>query len=136
MKQVLQAVKNISDNVDHISEYRVIGGEPLMNKKWAEITNKIIDQDPKRNIYIYTNATICPKNEDLESFKGKNVIDYWRQFDNVSVGVSIDCVGDRAEYVRYGTNWKTVHDNFVLLNKLVTLEMANIPLRSILHIER
>ena len=30
---VLGSVKNLSENVDHISEYRVIGGEPLMNKK-------------------------------------------------------------------------------------------------------
>ena len=83
-EKVLQAVKNISDNVDHISEYRVIGGEPLMNKKWAEITNKIIDQDPKRNIYIYTNATICPKNEHLESFKGKNVNFFITDYDELS----------------------------------------------------
>ena len=39
---VLEAVKNLSENVDHVSEYRVIGGEPLMNKKWAEIANGII----------------------------------------------------------------------------------------------
>ena len=33
-------------------------------------------------------------------------------------------------------NMKSLRSFFLLLNKLVTLEMANIPLRSILHIER
>ena len=45
-----------------------------MNKQWAEIANKIIEQDPSRNVYIYTNATICPKDQQLESFKGKRII--------------------------------------------------------------
>jgi molybdenum cofactor biosynthesis enzyme MoaA len=83
-EKVLQAVKNISDNTDHISEYRIIGGEPLMNKQWAEITNKIIDQDPNRNVYIYTNATICPKDEQLESFKGKRVNFFITDYDELS----------------------------------------------------
>ena len=83
-EKVLQAVKNISNNVDHISEYRVIGGEPLMNKKWAEITNKIIDQDPARNVYVYTNATICPKDEQLESFKGKKINFFITDYDELS----------------------------------------------------
>ena len=82
--QILEAVKIISENVDHISEYRVIGGEPLMNKKWAEITNGILDQDPNRTVYIFTNATICPKDEQLETFKGRNVHFYITDYDKLS----------------------------------------------------
>jgi len=82
--EILKAVNLISQNVDHISEYRVIGGEPLMNKKWAEITNSIADQDPNRTIYIYTNATICPKDEQLESFYGKNIYFYLTDYDDLS----------------------------------------------------
>ena len=82
--EILKAVKIISENVDHISEYRVIGGEPLMNKKWAEITNGILDQNPDRAVYIYTNATICPKDEQLESFKGKNLHFYITDYDKLS----------------------------------------------------
>ena len=37
-----------------------------MNKNWAKITKSIFDQDPSRNVYIYSNATICPKGRDLE----------------------------------------------------------------------
>ena len=82
--KILESVKLISDNVDYISEYRVIGGEPLMNKNWAEITNGILDQDPERTVYIYSNGTICPKDEQLESFKGKNVHFYLTDYDELS----------------------------------------------------
>jgi len=55
-----------------------------MNKQWAEIANKIIDQDPSRNVYIYTNATICPKDEQLESFKGKRINFFITDYDELS----------------------------------------------------
>ena len=35
-EKILESVKKVSDNVDHISEYRIIGGEPLMNKNWQK----------------------------------------------------------------------------------------------------
>ena len=82
--EILKAVKILSDNVDHISEYRIIGGEPLMNKNWAEITKGVIDQDPNRSVYIYSNATICPKDEQLELFQGKNLHFYLTDYDHLS----------------------------------------------------
>lgn len=74
--EIINAVNALSKNVDHVSEYRIIGGEPLMNKNWAKITNEILNLDKVGGVYIYTNATICPKDEQLESFKGKNVSFY------------------------------------------------------------
>ena len=82
--EILKAVKNMRDNVDHISEFRIIGGEPLMNKKWAEITKGIMEQHPGQTVYIYTNATICPKDEQLEMFKGKNLHFYITDYDHLS----------------------------------------------------
>lgn len=55
-----------------------------MNKQWAEIANKIIDQDPSRNVYIYTNATICPKDQQLKSFKGKRINFFITDYDELS----------------------------------------------------
>tara|TARA_A100001011_G_scaffold203783_1_gene212081 strand:- start:491 stop:1726 length:1236 start_codon:yes stop_codon:yes gene_type:complete len=82
--QILKAVKILSENVDHISEYRIIGGEPLMNKQWAEITKGVIDQDPNRSVYIYSNGTICPKDEQLEIFHGKKLNFYLTDYDDLS----------------------------------------------------
>jgi len=82
--EILKSVKILSENVDHISEYRIIGGEPLMNKEWANITKGILDQDPKRSVYIYSNGTICPKDEQLEMFHGKKLLFYLTDYDHLS----------------------------------------------------
>jgi len=72
-EQILAAIKIINENVDDISEFRIIGGEPLMNKSWADIVNGIIETNAERKIFIYSNGTIAPKDEQLEKFYGKNV---------------------------------------------------------------
>ena len=72
-KRILEALDIIDASVDNISEFRVIGGEPLMNKGWAHIVNGISEKHTEGQIYIYTNGTIAPKEEQLESFHGKNV---------------------------------------------------------------
>ena len=46
--------------IDEISEFRLIGGEPLMNKGWADIVNGINKKHPDGQIFIYTNGTIAP----------------------------------------------------------------------------
>jgi hypothetical protein len=43
--------------------------------------------------------------------KDRIVFDYWRRFDSVAVGASLDAMGPRAEYIRRGTDWDTVRRN-------------------------
>tara|TARA_Y100000590_G_scaffold267729_1_gene300668 strand:- start:1369 stop:2637 length:1269 start_codon:yes stop_codon:yes gene_type:complete len=70
---IIDALEVISQNVDDISEFRVIGGEPLMNKEWSSIVNGILNKYRNRKVLIYTNGTIMPKDDHLESFKNKDV---------------------------------------------------------------
>ena len=72
-EEILAALKIINEHVDDISEFRVIGGEPLMNREWDRIVNGIVEKNDKSKILIYTNGTIAPKDEKLEIFHGKNV---------------------------------------------------------------
>ncbi len=72
-KKILDALKIIDENVDEISEFRLIGGEPLMNKGWADIVNGISKKHPDGQIFIYTNGTIAPKEEQIKSFNSNNV---------------------------------------------------------------
>jgi hypothetical protein len=43
--------------------------------------------------------------------KGESVFDYWKIFDSVSVGASLDASGARGEYIRKGTDWAVVEQN-------------------------
>ena len=44
-------------------EFRLLGGEPFVNKKIGEIVNKLLSYKQAKNIVIYSNATILPKGE-------------------------------------------------------------------------
>ena len=72
-KKILDEIDIITNHVDDISEFRVIGGEPMMNKAWADITYGIVKNNPERKVFIYTNGTIPAKEDQLELFRGKNV---------------------------------------------------------------
>mgnify|MGYP006090568941 FL=1 len=69
----LDAIEIINQNVDDISEFRIIGGEPLMNKDWAFIVKGILEKKPDRKIFVYSNGTIAPKDDHLKLFDTKNV---------------------------------------------------------------
>ena len=71
--QILDSIDLIKKNVDVISEFRLIGGEPLMNKSWAKIATSLSERNPDCEIFIYSNGTIAPKDDQLESFKGKKI---------------------------------------------------------------
>jgi hypothetical protein len=43
--------------------------------------------------------------------KGNSVFEYWKQFDSVSIGASLDDCDARAEYIRKGTDWSVVEQN-------------------------
>ena len=73
-EKTLEALEVLHKNADEISEFRIMGGEPLMNKDWVHIVKAIIDKNAERKIFIYTNATIVPNDNQLEFFHGKDVI--------------------------------------------------------------
>jgi hypothetical protein len=43
--------------------------------------------------------------------KGNSVFEYWKQFNSVAIGASLDDSGPRAEYIRKGTDWAVVEQN-------------------------
>ena len=55
-------------------EFRLLGGEPFVNKKIGEIVNKLLSYKQAKNIVIYSNATILPKGENFECLKNKKVL--------------------------------------------------------------
>ena len=55
---ILDSLSIISQNVDEISEFRIIGGEPLMNRQWSLIVKSIAEKFPDKQIFIYTYGTI------------------------------------------------------------------------------
>jgi len=81
-----------------LKEVYFTGGEPMMVKHLPKILEVL---DPSVTLRFNTNATIY--NEQLTKLLKK--------FNRVIMGLSIDAVGKRIEYIRYGSVWTQVEEN-------------------------
>ncbi len=92
-------------HLDYVEQIYFAGGEPLM----MEEHYRILDELERRKRFDV--RLIYNTNFTHVSLKGRSVFDYWRKFDSVAVGASLDAMGARAEYIRKGTDWSTVESN-------------------------
>lgn len=114
-----------------ISNWRIEGGEPLIMKNHYEFLDKLIESghSKKINLDLNTNATT------LKSGKHK-ILDYFKEFNNVFINLSIDGIGKYGDYIRRKSKWETIVENVETLKKIdnVRLEItATLSLLSIIH---
>lgn len=74
IKELLVSIDMFCNIVDEVNEFRVIGGEPFMNKEFHLIIKRIIDEPKVKKIVIYTNGTIIPKDDQIEYLKNSKVL--------------------------------------------------------------
>ena len=92
-------------HIDYVEQIYFAGGEPLLMEEHYHILDELVRRKRFDVRLIYnTNFT----HVDL---KGQSVFEYWRQFNSVAVGASLDAMGARAEYIRKGTVWQDVENN-------------------------
>jgi MoaA/NifB/PqqE/SkfB family radical SAM enzyme len=92
-------------HLDYVEQIYFAGGEPLM---MAEHYN-ILDELERRGRFDV--RLIYNTNFTQVKLKDRTVFDYWKKFDSVAVGASLDAMGPRAEYIRKGTTWDQVERN-------------------------
>jgi len=104
---------DISENVlPNLKYLEFTGGEPLLIQEQFKLIQQIVDDGLAKNIHLSynTNGTQLPIHA---------IENLWPQFNSVRLSFSIDDVGKRYEYQRYGANWDDVHNNitYMLNNK-------------------
>ena len=104
----------LKEQVEHVEKIYFAGGEPLMMPEHWQILDMLVEH--KRfdvRISYNTNASTL-------TYGGKNVLDYWRQWEpgKIEVWPSIDEVGERAELIRAGTVWSKVEANLKAMMEL------------------
>jgi len=94
---------------EHLEEIWINGGEPTLIKEHGYFLQKLIDSGRSKDIDLHysINMTQIP-----DSF-----INIWKQFKNVRLHLSIDDLEERNDYIRSGSNWKTIFDNFLKIIK-------------------
>jgi sulfatase maturation enzyme AslB (radical SAM superfamily) len=92
-------------HIDYVEQIYFAGGEPLLMQEHYNILEELVRRGMFHVRLIYnTNFTHT-------QLKDKSVFDYWRLFDSVSVGASLDGADHYAEYIRKGTDWQQVEQN-------------------------
>jgi sulfatase maturation enzyme AslB (radical SAM superfamily) len=94
-------------NLDNIHFY---GGDPLLTDTHEIILNYIDSRCGLQNLYVWynTNGTIKVS---------QRVLDLWAKCRIIKVYFSIDDIGARFEYIRYGAVWNEVEDNMQWFNQ-------------------
>ena len=82
-------------------EVALAGGEPMMIKYLPEFLDRL---DRSVKIRFTTNGTIC----NPKLFK------LLQKFNIVVMTVSMDAIGKRIEYIRYGTKWEDIERNTLM----------------------
>jgi MoaA/NifB/PqqE/SkfB family radical SAM enzyme len=87
---------NLKTLLPQIKYFEFTGGEPWLIQEHWDLLEYALEQGYSKNIDIHynTNATQVPKHLDL-----------WKNFGRVDVAFSIDNIGARFEYERYGADW-------------------------------
>jgi MoaA/NifB/PqqE/SkfB family radical SAM enzyme len=93
-------LKQLLPNVKYIE---FTGGEPWLIEEHFDLLKYAVENGYSKNIDIHynTNATQLPGEFDAE---------IWREFGRVDIAFSIDNVGARFEYERYGAKWDLANE--------------------------
>ena len=97
--------EQLEPHLEYVEQIYFAGGEPLLMEEHYNILEELVKRKRFDVRLIYnTNFTHT-------ELRGKSVFEYWKLFDSVAVGASLDDSGARGEYIRKGTNWAVVEQN-------------------------
>ena len=71
---LFSSLDRFMDSIDKIDEFRVLGGDPFMNKDMHKVVDKLVSYEKARRVIVYTNGKIVPKGPNLECLKNEKVI--------------------------------------------------------------
>ena len=93
---------NLKTLLPNIKYFEFTGGEPFLIEQHFDLLRYAVETGDSSHIEIHynTNGTVLPESADL-----------WNHFKHVEIAFSIDNVGTRFEYERYGADWSLVQDN-------------------------
>jgi radical SAM protein with 4Fe4S-binding SPASM domain len=104
--------EQLLEHIDHVEQIYFAGGEPIMMDEHYRILEEL-ERRGKFNVRLIYNT-----NFTQIRLKDRTVFDYWKKFDSVSIGASLDGSHERGEYIRKGTDWQEVEDNRRLMMEI------------------
>ena len=100
------------DHIEHVEQIYFAGGEPLLMEEHYKILDELVRQK-KFNVRLIYNTNFTHTN-----LKDRSVFEYWKLFDSVSVGASLDGAGQYGEYIRKGSEWGKIEQNRIVMMEI------------------
>ena len=122
-EEIYSTLDYIEENIDYLESVYFAGGEPLIMEEHYKILDLLLKHN-KSDIRINYNTNLTQL-----SYKKYNIVDYWKKFSNVTVGASIDLLGTQAGYVRSGTDYNELEENYETIK-----DHVNFTITSIVHL--
>ena len=105
-------LQEVIDQIVNIDDAYFAGGEPLITEEHYVLLEEMIKQG-RTDIVLRYNTNLSNL-----TFKDKDLLGLWKHFKRkIQVYASIYHYGSRAEYIRHGTDWGLVENNFLMVKK-------------------
>jgi MoaA/NifB/PqqE/SkfB family radical SAM enzyme len=117
-------LEDVIEQVPNLKTAYFAGGEPLITEEHYILLEEMIKTGQSEHINLRYNT-----NMSNLKFKNKDLISLWKHFKNkIMIYASIDHYGERAEYIRHGTDWATVEENLHMVKKapFINLQMNTV----------
>jgi organic radical activating enzyme len=111
------------DLYQNLHTFRITGGEPLLNKNTFKVL-KEINNNPRRDLELAINSNLCVPDKNFNEYI--NLIKQTcEKLDDVRLYTSLEAVGSKAEYIRFGLNYNKFWSNIDrLLHEIPKLKIT------------
>jgi len=112
-------LSDVIEQIPNMEEAYFAGGEPLIMEEHYILLEEMIKQNCTDIRLRYST------NLSTLKFKDKDLLGLWKHFRRkINVFASIDHYGERAEYIRAGTNWAQVEENLLAFKNINNVQLA------------
>lgn len=101
LDSIIKSFDNFLETIDVLFELRLIGGEPFIVKNIDKIIDKYADNKKVKRITIYTNSTLIPNEEVLDSLMKENLSVHMSNYGKISCRVNELCEIFEERKIKY-----------------------------------
>ena len=120
-------IRQIKELAPYLNSIKIIGGEPLIMKKYFEFLEEIVKTGHAPHITIKFQTNLTKLGEGNHRF-----IDFVPKFKQTSFTASIDGINQYAEYLRRRSEWPEIEANIDLLNSDKYRDKAHVDVNSVI----
>lgn len=114
-------VNDISREIDNVDAITIFGGEPLVMPKHYAFLDSLISTGQTHKVKLKYVTNLAKLSDGNRAF-----LEYARRFREVIVNISVCGIGDKNEYIRYGSNWKQFLTNLDCVLKAPQIKVQSI----------